>query len=167
MRKPANKTIKKPSKKPSTKKDTFRKGPFQTRKHKGEWVELLFMATVARLGLFVMHAFGDSARFDVIVETVFGPMRIQVKGTESFRNRRYSVHYGTGRNECRRYTAEQIDFLAVYVIPADAWYLIPARKIGKRGVIHLRPNIRTNSTKFERYREAWHLLMPPPGWRKK
>lgn len=37
-------------------------------KERGEWTELLFMATAARLGLKVARPHGDSARYDVIVE---------------------------------------------------------------------------------------------------
>jgi hypothetical protein len=34
-------------------------------------------------------------------------------------------HFWRKRQSKRAYTAEQIDILAAYVVPADAWYIIP------------------------------------------
>jgi len=47
--------------------------------------------------------------------------------------------------------------LAAYVIPADAWYLIPIRQVAQVKSIWLSPH-RPSRRKFEPYREAWQLL---------
>ena len=55
---------------------------FANFKQRGEWVELLFMTVAAGLGFTVAKPFGDSARYDVIVEHLGRFLRIQVKSTE-------------------------------------------------------------------------------------
>ncbi len=48
--------------------------------------------------------------------------------------------------------------MAVYVIPKDVWYIIPASVVihGKRTAIPLHPSNPTG--KYEAYKEAWDLL---------
>jgi hypothetical protein len=58
------------------------------------------------------------------------------------------------------YTAEQIDFMAAYVIPADVWYIVPAEMATKlKGNIWLSPHRKEH--KYERFMEAWALLKEP------
>ena len=54
------------------------------------------------------------------------------------------------------YGANQIDFVAAYIIPLDIWYIIPAHAFQRQCHVHLSPHLKTS--KFEPYREAWHLL---------
>jgi len=56
---------------------------FANYKRRGEWVELLFMTVASGLGFNVAKPFGDSARYDVIVENEGRFLRIQVKSTEA------------------------------------------------------------------------------------
>ena len=56
---------------------------FANYKRRGEWVELLFMTVAAGLGFNVAKPWGDSARYDVIVENEGRFLRMQVKSTES------------------------------------------------------------------------------------
>src|SRR5438552_12970322 len=50
-------------------------------KRRGEWVELQFMARAAAHGLTVSKPWGDSARYDFIVEQRGRFRRVQVKST--------------------------------------------------------------------------------------
>ncbi len=56
------------------------------------------------------------------------------------------------------------DYLAVYVIPKDIWYIMPWGKVTAKIGIRVCPGAKANP--YERYREAWHLLhdgfSPPP-----
>ena len=52
------------------------------------------------------------------------------------------------------YRAGAFDFLAAYVVPEDAWYIIAAKAI--RGMKSI--SLFTEGGKYEQYREAWHLL---------
>ena len=135
-------------------------------KKRGEWAELVFMARAAAHGLTVSKPYGESARYDFVVEGR-RLQRVQVKSTTNkykygnsyivalrtdnlARRKRYDV-------PSRRYTRKQIDFIAAYVVPADVWYILPIRLIEK-----LASNIWLTPGKIphrhERYREAWHLL---------
>ena len=63
------------------------------------------------------------------------------------------------------YTLNQIDLFAAYVIPANAWYLIPATLILESGraqdivICPVTPPKKKASYRYEGYREAWNLLM--------
>ena len=51
-----------------------------------------------------------------------------------------------------------MDFFAVYIIPTDDWYILPYEVIGDRDAnVYLRPG--SKEQKYEKYREAWHLLL--------
>ena len=73
------------------------------------------------------------------------------------RNCRYHVTVAAGRNSKRRYSAAQIDFVAVLVVPHHGWYIIPVAALGGQVSISLRPGIHPPN-RFERFREAWDLL---------
>jgi hypothetical protein len=59
-----------------------------------------------------------------------------------------------------QYSAQEIDFIAAYVVPHDVWYIIPVAEIASRAHIRLYPegSIRHGGALFEQYREAWDLL---------
>ena len=51
------------------------------------------------------------------------------------------------------------DFLAVYIIPLEAWYLIPVGSLPRRrSGLQLFPHIPVSSSRFEKFRDAWQLL---------
>ena len=130
-------------------------------KERGEWVELLFMANAARLGLKVARPHGDSARFDVIVEGGGKLHRVQVKSTVFNRNGCYECLCFWSRvskkRESKQYSEEQIDLVAAYVVPEDAWFLIPVSDLRSK-TLYLPPRERAQQSKYGRFLEAWHLL---------
>ncbi len=129
-------------------------------KRRGEWVELQFMARAAHHGLTVSKPWGDSARYDFIVEHRGRFSRVQVKSTMSFVNGAYLCNTvsrppqrkGSGRS----YTSRDIDFFAFFIIPEDVWYLVPISQCGARFAVQLNPHRPDN--KYFPYLEAWHLL---------
>ena len=126
---------------------------FANFKQRGEWVELLFMTVAAGLGFTVAKPFGDSARYDVIVENLGRFLRIQVKSTELWTGSSYVCQL----HMCGRlYTAEDIDYFAVYVLPLDLWYIFPARTLAGLNAVVLTPHRKGH--KYERYLENWWLL---------
>ena len=50
-------------------------------KPRGEWAELLFMARAAEHGLRVIKPYGESGRYDCVVESGGRFLRVQVKAT--------------------------------------------------------------------------------------
>jgi hypothetical protein len=129
-------------------------------KHRGEWTELNFMSRVTERGFSVSKPWGDSTRYDVAVKRGGNFLRVQVKSTIARAYGGYVVAIKSSR--CQYYTRHQVDFFAVYVIPEDVWYILPAAIIiPLRGHFLLAP--RRSPQKYEPYKEAWHLLRPRRG----
>jgi len=124
----------------------------------GEWVELRFMSRAADKGLTISKPYGDSAPFDFVVGRR-KLHRVQVRGTSIYTRRRaYVVHLLRGRPAVR-FSRRDFDFLAVYIIPLEAWYLIPVGSLPRRrSGLQLFPHIPVSSSRFEKFRDAWHLL---------
>jgi hypothetical protein len=138
--------------------------PFKNLKQRGEWVELLFMAQAAQRSMSLSRPWGDNWPYDVGIEN--GPtfLRVQVKSTSSRHRYGYWCQFVPHYQKKQDYNLEQIDLFAAYVIPVNAWYLIPASVLlgrqRKRAVMLFpltRPR-RRNCYLYECYREAWEML---------
>jgi hypothetical protein len=127
---------------------------FRTSKLRGEWAELRFMARAAEHGLIVSRPWGDSASYDFAIEHNGRFLRVQVKSTQYRRGNSYKCHVSANGVP---YRPDQLDFIAAYAIPADAWYIIPTPATNNQIHILLSPH-RPNS-KYSPYHEAWHLLL--------
>lgn len=125
-------------------------------KRRGEWVELQFMARAASYGLKLCKPWGDTAPYDVTVEHGTGFHRVQVKSTMHLR----AKHWWACQLTNRGYKIDDFDYLAVYIIPKDVWYIIPWVTIAGRTGIHF--DSRRPQGKYRQYREAWHLLTGKP-----
>jgi len=122
-------------------------------KARGEWAELRFMARAAELGLRVTKPWGDNAPYDLAVDCAGHFLRIQIKCTQQKRWNSYRCCIAANHAP---YTPDQIDFIAAYVIPADAWYLLPITAIAGQPEILLSPH--RPRSKYSKFKEAWHLL---------
>ncbi len=127
-------------------------------KKRGEWVELQFMARAAAHGLTVSKPWGDSTRYDFIVEHSGQCRRVQVKSTAHQVEGGYLCHctrrdkHGLGP-----YTSADVDFVAAYIIPEDLWYVIPIAELARvKTAIWLKPQHSRN--RYNCFLEAWHLL---------
>jgi hypothetical protein len=129
----------------------------KNRKQRGEWAEMCFMARAAAHGLCVAKPYGDSARYDFAIEYQGRFLRVQVKSTKYKRFGSYICH--TTSNQ--PYRANQIDFIAAYVIPLDVWYILPTAALQGKAMVCLSPLRKTS--KYGRYREAWDLLRAKPA----
>ncbi len=131
---------------------------------RGEWVEMKFMVRAAEAGLVVSKPYGDSAQFDFIVSNGERMHRVQVRGTRMMNRQRYffcRLRYGSPP---KRFPRDAFDFLAVYVVPCDLWYVIPMAALSATNTtIILYSHIPNSRGQFEKYREAWHLLARSMG----
>jgi hypothetical protein len=130
-----------------------------TRKRQGELAELAFAHKAASLGFGVAKPYGDSDRFDFIVNWDHHLSRVQVKSTCTAHHRVYEI----GAHGCWGgfdvYTKHEIDFIVAYVVPENAWYIIPIEATRGRKRLCLHPNAPPRECyKYEKYREAWWLL---------
>jgi hypothetical protein len=60
------------------------------------------------------------------------------------------------------YTSKDVDFVAVYIIPEQTWYILPVREVAERPIVLLRPKGYPRRD-YAHYCEAWHLLRRPDG----
>jgi Pyruvate/2-oxoacid:ferredoxin oxidoreductase delta subunit len=127
-----------------------------TRKALGEAAEAAFLAKATRLGFGVAKTWGDSERYDFILDSGQKLWRIQVKSCRHFR----SYYKVTTRGATQPYTAEQIDFIAIYIVPENLWYVIPISLAASRDRLYVSPN-RALHSKYEKYREAWCQMACP------
>jgi len=127
-------------------------------KLRGEVAELRFMARAVDNGLRIIRPWGDSSRYDFVVELNGKFLRIQVKATSTKIDNAYSCHLSRGPQ--KRYTKDDIDFIAAYIIPRDIWYIVPVEMTGKSTLV-LSPD--KADSKHARYKEAWHLLRGESG----
>ena len=126
-------------------------------KRRGEWVELRFMAAAAENDLHVTKPWGDSAQYDFILKHQARLMRIQVKSTQFKCEGCYPCAV---RGSHWRYAENAFDFLVVFVIPEDLWYIIPAHAFRGQASVALRPA--RNDSKYAKYLGAWSLLKGSP-----
>ena len=124
-------------------------------KLRGEWAELRFMLRAAELGLILARPCGDNAPYDFVVDHHGHFLRVQVKCTLQ-RREKHSYRCCIDHNGTP-YTSDQIDLFAIYVIPADTFYILPLAATHNQPAILLTPH-RQNS-KYAQYKEAWHFLM--------
>jgi PD-(D/E)XK endonuclease len=122
-------------------------------KARGEWAELRFMTRATELGFIVAKPWGDSAPFDLALAYRGHFVRVQVKCTIFHRGNSYKCHLDSNGVP---YRPDQIDFFAAYVIPADTWYILPIEATHHQPDILLTPHHK--NAKYEKYKEAWHLL---------
>jgi hypothetical protein len=136
---------------------------FRTSRQKGEWAEQVLVLRVMEMELNPSRPISASLAYDHMVENPKRgtAKRIQVKSTASQgRYGEYSVTIARSPrwHAKQGYTAREVDLIAVYVIPENAWYIIPVRALRGRVEIRLRPQGPGRMTRYEKYREAWHLM---------
>jgi len=128
-----------------------------TRKWAGEQAEAAFLNKATSLGLSVSKPWGDSERYDFVVDAGRRMLRVQVKSTAYQHDGRcrYSIN---ALCHAALYTEDEIDFLAVYIVPLDLWYIIPVKACLNRKSLRFYPKATTLRSRYEKYREAWWRL---------
>jgi PD-(D/E)XK endonuclease len=128
-------------------------------KRRGEVSELAFFYKAAGLGFGVAKPWGDSERYDFILDSGQRLWRVQVKSGCHHHNRYYDLHASCGNAQKTMYTSEDIDIFVAYLVPIDVWYVIPVEKI-KRKIMLFFPYGGDRCGHYEQYREAWSLMAP-------
>ena len=128
-----------------------------TRKRRGEAAEAAFLAKASSLGFGVAKPWGDSERYDFILDSGQDFWRVQVKSTQRYAESRYRVKASGWK---ATYTGDKIDFLVAYIIPENLWYVVPVAAFASRKGLRFYPHGGRNS-QFEKYREAWCLMARP------
>jgi PD-(D/E)XK endonuclease len=135
----------------------------QSRRH-GDLGEVAFLHKATELGFMVAQPYGSMHPFDFVVQGGRDLWRVQVKAAAHMRFGLYAVNiYRSQGGRVRPYTTSEVDFVAVYIIPEDSWFILPVREVADRRMLMLRPKGYCRRDIYAHYREAWHLLREPDG----
>jgi PD-(D/E)XK endonuclease len=151
--------------------------PFErelTTKRRGEISELAFALAAARHGFGIARPYGDSERYDIILDPShldpYNPqarprlVRVQVKSSTQLVNGLYHINAGRRLNgRVVPYTLAEIDFIAAYIIPEDSWFILPLPHVLGQVSLLFRPKRSRIPGVYDDYREAWHHLREPDG----
>jgi hypothetical protein len=138
--------------------------PRKNTKLTGEYSEAGFLQRASGLGFGVAKPWGDSFRYDFILDNGERLWRVQVKCTECLRAGAYEARatYTVGKGRAV-YTRADVDFLAVHIVPLDLWYIVPVEVCIPAPMLRFYPHRKTKQMRLEPYREAWHLLQSTSG----
>jgi PD-(D/E)XK endonuclease len=129
-----------------------------TRKRLGEAAEAAFLAKASGLGFGVAKPWGDSERYDFLLDSGHGDFwRVQVKSTQRYAESRYRVKAAGWK---ATYTRDEIDFLVAWIIPENLWYVVPIHAFASRKGLRFYPHGGRKAL-YEKYREAWCLMACP------
>jgi hypothetical protein len=137
----------------------------RTCKQRGELAEIAFLHKASGLGFGVAKPYGDSERYDFILDSGERLWRVQVKSIAtnyppgSHGYRAASCH-SRGSYKDLPYTADEIDFFVAYIVPLDIWYVLPVELVTLVLGLYFYPSGCRLGGRFEPYREAWHLMAP-------
>jgi len=134
-------------------------------KRTGELAEAAFLHKAVGLGFRVTKPWGDSERYDFVLDSGRRLWRVQIKCTASIRAGGYHIqpiHFVYGKNKVV-YTAEDIDVLAAHIVPLDVWYVVPVQALAQGRSLRLYPNGGCERARFEKYREAWDFFRGAEG----
>jgi hypothetical protein len=131
-----------------------------TTKRRGELAELAFTYKAATLGFGVAKPYGDSERYDFVLDAGGRFVRVQVKSSTTLLNGLYHMNCHRRTNgRAVAYSPSEIDFLVAYIIPEDAWFILPITVVAHRTSLLFNPKgYPRGDGLFGAYREAWHLL---------
>ena len=138
-----------------------RKRGLVIRQH-GDLGEVAFLHKATELGFMVAKPYGTIYPFDFIVQGGQKLWRIQIKSVAYVRKGLYSLNVRRSKGRrLRAYSKSEIDFVAIYIIPEDVWYILPVSEVVERQCLQFRPTGHPRPDMYAHYREAWHLLREP------
>jgi PD-(D/E)XK endonuclease len=130
-------------------------------KRTGEVSEAAFLHKAVGLGLRVTKPWGDSERYDFVVDAGGRMWRVQIKCTAAERPsggyRIHTTHSAFGMSRIP-YTAADIDVLAAHIIPLDLWYVVPVQDLDGRSAFELHFDGFSKLASLQKYHEAWGLF---------
>jgi len=132
--------------------------PCLNRKRRGEVAEAAFLHKAASLGFTVGKTWGESDRYDFMVDTGARVLRVQVKSAYSAGEYGGYTFHAHGNTPTDVYTSADIDFLVAYIVPEDVWYVLPIEIFAGISGAKIFPSSRRRMSRFEKYREAWVLM---------
>ncbi len=135
------------------------------RPKEGEQGELAFLSKASSLGFALSLPYGHMQRYDFVVDSGKNIWRVQVKTTEHMLNGLYLVgmHHRANRS-AHAYTASEIDFVAVYILPEKTWYILPVREVTSTGTYSFVPKATPAATPTPTTAKPGTYSANPTAW---
>jgi PD-(D/E)XK endonuclease len=134
-------------------------------KRLGEMGEAAFLAKAAFMGMEVSRPWGDSNRYDLIIDVGGRLLRVQLKSAHRVcAQPGGGYHVRASPHQRVPYGSDEIDLLVAYIVPENIWYVFPPSAFQNMKSMRLFPYRGKKISKFEKFREAWHLI---PGLKQK
>jgi hypothetical protein len=131
----------------------------------GDLGEAAFVLKAMSVGLIVAKPFGQSHRYDFMVDGGRGLWRVQVKASSHMSWGSYHACISRRKAGIKvAYTESELDFVVVLIVPEQTWYVLPVRVVvGRMALIIRGQKGKHHRDPYAYYREAWHLLRKPDG----
>jgi hypothetical protein len=128
------------------------------KKRLGEIGEAAFLSKATAMGFVVSKPWGDSERYDFIVDVSGLISRVQVKSSHSLclNGGGYPIRACPHLNSS--YQDYEIDVMVAYIVPEDLWYVFPPSFFKTVTSFRIFPRRGKVISKYERFREAWHVF---------
>ena len=130
----------------------------------GELAELAFLHKASNQGLNLSKPYGDSDRYDFIADTGLRLLKVQVKST-SYEKAPQVYSACVGRHlggKLVPYLPGQVDFIVVYLVPEDSWYILPMHVVDGKVMLWLHSRTHPKPGVYGKYLDAWPLLIGAP-----
>lgn len=139
----------------------------QSNIQKGSIAEGLFLAKCLELGWNVCLPITPT-QFDMVLYDGSTFKRVQVKSASKVdtgsRGQRIKCMLVTGRHKGRRaYQIEDTDFIVLWASPTRDWYVFPIDVVAGKMSINLFPTVLNSKSRYEIYKNAFHLLHTNPA----
>src|SRR5215813_12388197 len=95
-------------------------------KRRGELAEAAFLVKASSMGIGVAKPWGDSERYDFIIDAGGRLLKVQIKSAHcvsAARSGGYHIRAQPRQNVS--YGVHEIDLLVAYIVPLDIWYVFP------------------------------------------
>lgn len=116
--------------------------------------EILFMAEAAKIGLKVSIPLLVEG-YDCIVDTGDRVLKIQIKSTDyEIKNGVFCTKLGCGTKCKKKYSENDCDFFAVYVIRTKTWFIIPFKDAKVKMLLYPLDY----GHRYSRFIDAWYLI---------
>jgi hypothetical protein len=130
-------------------------------KRRGEAAELAFMNKAIAEGFAIAKPWGDSERYDFILDNGRRLWRIQVRSTEYEWRSGFKIHADIRvKGRMVPLTSNDVDIIAAYIVPRSIWYIVPIEEATLKA-LWFNPERSTRGTRWEHFREAWDYLRAP------
>ena len=131
-------------------------------RNKGALAEYRFISTALSLDLRVLTPAVDGYAYDVVVDNGSRFYKIQVKYAS--KDKRVNNQFGAMtqrttssiRGDYQNYTANEVDFFALYIYYIDTFYIIPYDAVKGKSIT---VNTHNAKNKYTEYKNNWKQLL--------